>query len=208
MKYNMISKELEKRRLLEMVGKLYKLVNELLDVVYEDRRGSLSRVEELVVTAEEYRVAIANQATLFIAKFQPLAEDLIIAESVISVAYDLYRISRYAREIAILSERIGGLRGNVNDDVLKAFETARSMVKDAVEAFIRGERRYVEDINLKDSLVDDVYHRYLEMLRSGGSISVRDASSLLLARHVERIADHATYIAEYAIRLWRFSLST
>jgi phosphate transport system protein len=78
------------------------------------------------------------------------------------------------------------------------------MVREAVEAFTRGERRYIESVSLKDSMVDNVYHHYLDMLRSSSSISVRDASSLLLARHVERIADHATYIAISATRLWRF----
>jgi phosphate transport system protein len=201
----MMSRDLEKRRLLEMVERMYNLVDKLLDTVSESGDISLSEVERLADTAGEYRNTISNQATIFIARFQPLAEDLILAESVISVAYDLYRVARYAREIAMLSNRIGGLKDKVNRDVLEAFETSKSMVREAIEAFIRGERRYVESVSLKDSMVDDVYHRYLDMLRGGESISVRDASSLLLARHVERIADHATYIAMSASRLWRIS---
>jgi len=203
-KCEMMSRDLERRRLLEMIERLYNLVDKLLNILSESGRSDLSEVEKLTATAGEYRDTISNQATLFIARFQPLAEDLILAESVISVAYDLYRVARYAREIAILSDRIGGLKGNVNDDVLAAFETSKSMVREAVEAFTRGERRYIESVSLKDSMVDNVYHHYLDMLRSSGSISVRDASSLLLARHVERIADHATYIAISATRLWRF----
>jgi phosphate transport system protein len=201
----MMSRDLEKRRLLEMVERMYNLVDKLLDTVSESGDISLSEVERLADTAGEYRNTISNQATIFIARFQPLAEDLILAESVISIAYDLYRVARYAREIAMLSNRIGGLKDKVNRDVLEAFETSKSMVREAIEAFIRGERRYVESVSLKDSMVDDVYHRYLDMLRGGDSISVRDVSSLLLARHVERIADHATYIAMSASRLWRIS---
>ena len=200
-----MSRDLEKRRLLEMVERMYNLVDKLLDTVSESGDISLSEVERLADTAGEYRNTISNQATIFIARFQPLAEDLILAESVISIAYDLYRVARYAREIAMLSNRIGGLKDKVNRDVLEAFETSKSMVREAIEAFIRGERRYVESVSLKDSMVDDVYHRYLDMLRGGDSISVRDVSSLLLARHVERIADHATYIAMSASRLWRIS---
>ncbi len=200
----MTARDIEEKRLLDMVERLYKLVDDLLNIISEDDSSKLSRIEDLVVSAEEYRNTISSQATLFIARFQPLVEDLILAESVISVAYDLYRISRYAREIALVSERIGGLKGNVNSDILEALEIARSMVREAVEAFVRGKREYVESVNLKDSLVDNIYRRYLEMLKGSGSISVRDAASLLLARHIERIADHATYIALSASRYWRF----
>jgi phosphate transport system protein len=197
------SRDLEEKRLLEMIERMYDLVDSVLSIVSEGSVGRLKDIEGMVALVEEYRNNISSQATLFIARFQPLAEDLILAESVISVAYDLYRVSRYAREIALLAERIGGLRGNVNEDALRALEIARSMVREAVEAFTKGKREYVEEVNMKDSLVDEVYHKYLDMLRGSDSLSSRDATSLLLARHVERIADHATYIAMSAKRLWR-----
>ena len=196
----------DKRRLSDMVLRLYELVDRLLSLVMEGKKSSLGRVEELSVSAEEYRNVISNEAVLFIARYQPLAGDLLWAEGVISVAYDLYRVARYAREIAILSDHIGGLKGNVNDDVLESLEVARAMLKLSVEAFVGGKGELVEEVIKRDSMVDDVYHRYLALLGKEEPLSTRDAASLLLARHVERIADHATYIAMSASRIARSSL--
>jgi len=196
----------DKRRLSDMVLRLYKLVGRLLSHVMEGEKSSLGRVEELSATAEEYRNIISKEAVLLIARYQPLAGDLLWAESVISVAYDLYRVARYAREIAILSNYIGGLKGNVNDDVLESLEVAKAMLELSVEAFAMGRGELVEEVVKRDGKVDDVYHRYLALLSKGEPLSARDAASLLLARHVERIADHATYIAMSASRIARSSL--
>lgn len=196
----MQSRTFEKRRLEDMLVRLYDLVDRLLVLVSEGKKSNFSKVEELVASAEEYRSIIAREATLFIARYQPLAEDLIWSEAVISVTYDLYRIARYAREIAILSEHIGGLRGNVNDDVLELLEVARVMLRESMEAFLKGKSDIVEEVFRKDDLVDGIYRKYLDLLGRGEIRGVKDAASLLLARHVERIADHATYIARYALR--------
>lgn len=191
------------KRLFEMVLKLYKLVDEALSSLESPSlQGSASaRIDSIAKIAEEWKDSISREATLFIARFQPLARDLLMAQSVISVAYDLYRIARYAREISILANALGGLENNVDDEVLNAMKTARAMVEKSVKALIEKDRNSIDEVYKDDDNIDKIYHKYLDILASRPSIDRRSAASLLLVRHVERIADHATYIAMAAEKL-------
>ncbi len=195
--------DVAEKRLLDMVLKLYRLVDEALSDLESSssERKITAKVDSIAKIAKEYRDSITSEATVFIARFQPLGRDLIMAENVISVAYDLYRIARYAREISILADALGGLEGNVNDDVLNAMKTARAMVGKSIKALVERDRKNISEVYEDDDNIDKVYHKYLDILASQTSIDKRSAASLLLARHVERIADHATYIAMAAEKL-------
>lgn len=195
--------DLAEERLFEMVLKLYKLVDEALSSLesLSFQRSASAKVDSIAKIAEEYKDSISSEATLFIARFQPLGRDLLMAQSVISVAYDLYRIARYAREISILADALGGLEGNVDDEVLNAMKTARIMVGKAVKALIEKNRNSVNEVYRDDDNIDKVYRKYLDILALHESINRKNAASLLLARHIERIADHATYIAMAAEKL-------
>ncbi|MDM7275932.1 MAG: PhoU domain-containing protein [Thermoprotei archaeon] len=199
----MVAIDAAEKRLSEMVLKLYRLVDEALSGLESPslQRGASARVDSIAKIAGEYRDSISSEATLFIARFQPLGRDLIMAQSVISVTYDLYRIARYAREISILADALGGLEGNVDDEVLNAMKTARVMVGKSVKALIEKDRNSINEVYKDDDNIDKVYHKYLDILASHPYIDRKSAASLLLARHVERIADHATYIAMAAEKL-------
>lgn len=147
-----------------------------------------------VSIAEMLRDNIEVQATLFIAKFQPLGPELLMAKSVIRVSYDLYRIARYDREIVRIVELSRG-RVSPSRGLVEIAGHVFKMVDIAFQAFDKGDRSLFEKIKSMDNEVDEAYMAALRRVSASGSVASSEALELLVLRHLERIADHSVYIA-------------
>jgi len=190
------------RSMKDGIVNLHRIVDGLLEYVEKGSTDSnyIAKVDECTREVEKLRSDVARRAMVFTARFQPLARDLILAESIISASYSLERVARYAREIAILVDYVGNIE-IVSEDAIGCLRIARKMLKGAIEALVSGRTEPVDEIMEMDEEVDKIYHAYLSSL-CRGQLGVREASSLLFARHVERIADHASSVAETAKNLW------
>jgi len=148
--------------------------------------------------AEHLKDAIYGEALFFIARWQPLGRTLLHVESIIKVSYDLFRIVRYANEIT-LTLALTPL-SKMPPEVLDASQRAREMLERAFTAFSRGEEEPARPIEELDEYVDRIYREYLKKIASQERVSREDAIATLVLRHIERVADHATYIARETLR--------
>jgi len=151
-------------------------------------------IDDDVAIAEELKNMLEDQATLFIARYQPLGRELLAAKSVIRVAYDLYRIARYAREINLL---IAIVRSELKTSrpVIETAEKTLAMIDLAFKAYYEGSSKALEQVTSMDQEIDQAYFSGLRMLAERGSLTREEACSILILRHLERMADHAVYIA-------------
>ena len=90
----------------------------------------------------------------------------------------------------------------------KLFDIARKMVKDAVNSFVNRNEKLARDVILSDSEADVLRSKIQEELVNGYMMKDKDCipraiSLFLVARHSERICDHATNIAEDVIYMIR-----
>lgn len=172
------------------------LFEAVLDSLKDGEKGVHRIVDERLVAVEELRHTIAIETLLFIARWQPLGRDLARAEGYIRASYDLFRIARYLREIVKLDEAAGPLsKVGVN---LNALAKARDMVNKAVKALLSNDSKLASEVEEADREIDQYYESSVREL-SRESIPRKVAIEALFARHVERIADHATYIAKLSI---------
>ena len=176
------------------LDRLYGLVGRILSRSLGGlREGRYTDVEELVRIAEEMKELVEYTATLFIARYQPLGDELREALSAIRVSYDLYRIARYARELALLMSRIEGVR--LPDDVQRASRVAEETLGTAYKAYRTDDEQLKSRVMAADDEVDKLYTARLDTLRTRTDMPVEDVAALLALRHIERILDHETYIA-------------
>ncbi|MET1128810.1 MAG: PhoU domain-containing protein [Thermoproteota archaeon] len=168
---------------------------EVIALLEGSRKVDEEEFDRRLIAVEEVRRAVTIEALLLIARWQPLGEDLARAESYIRVSYDLFRISRYLREVLRLEKAAGPLKSLGID--ITPLKLARDMVRKAVDSMLAGDEKLAEEVEKVDSKVDEYYLKTLERL-SRDPVPRREAVEALLARHVERIADHATYIARLA----------
>lgn len=143
-----------------------------------------------------------------IALHQPTAVDLRFITMVLKMNNDLERMGDQAVNIAEKAIQINQeppMKPYV--DLPKAAETARGMVRDALDAFMKRDSGKAEEILERDDVIDrindKVYEELQEIMRNRPD-TVRQGVALIMVSHnLERIADLATNIAEDVIYLTR-----
>ncbi|MEM0340007.1 MAG: phosphate uptake regulator PhoU [Acidilobaceae archaeon] len=193
------------REILEDIWRLHKHVLEIHDTILScnNMKELKEGVEEAVEEAEMMKDIIARKSMVFIIRYQPLGRDLLLAETSINVAYDLYRIARYFREIVAAVEQLGGFSNVLSQDELQAFVQLKEMIELAISTYMSWKPHAVKKVIDLDNVYDELYRRYLNLVLKSEQVDSKIALRLLIVRHMERIADHATYIVRSAERLWK-----
>ena len=180
--------------------RLFKLSLEAMDAVEAALGGSSGArdLTALAALAEHLKDTIYSEALFFIAKWQPLGRVLLHVESMIKVSYDLFRITRYANEIMMTLELAPNTR--LGEASVEAARRAREMVERAFKAFTTGRAELARGLEELDSRVDELYRMSLRRIASRDNVSRNEALEALVLRQLERVADHATYIARETLR--------
>ncbi len=138
-----------------------------------------------------------------IAKFQPVASDLRLINSYIKVAYDFERYGRYAWDISSISKQLGPLEGC--DEWIPQFigdmaEKVLQMVRISIDSLRNLNVDLAKSVTKMEQEVDQMYFQYLgKLVEEAGITNQCTISSVLVVRYLERVADHATYIAESVV---------
>jgi len=152
--------------------------------------------ETLVALSEE----VEEKAIELIARYQPVASDLRAIESYIKIAYDLSRYGRYAWDITFIYKR---LNINPNDCMFPSLpikelnEKVKNIVHISVEVVKKNDLDLAKKISEMESEIDAAYYECLDKLVEQDMDTIKClVTNLLFIRHLERIADHASYIGE------------
>lgn len=193
-----------KNKLLEMAGAVEQ-------AIYHSVKSLVNRDEKLVkeVIANDRKIndlelEIEDLCLKLIALHQPMAVDLRFIAAAMKINNDLERMGDQAVNIA---ERAADLltKSPLKPlmDIPRMAELAQKMVKDSIDAFVNGDAAAAQEICRRDSAVDSLNDKVLqEMLSAMHSDSAtveRAVDLILVGRHLERIADHATNIAEEVV---------
>jgi phosphate transport system protein len=193
-----------KTRLLAMAA----LVEERLHLAIRsltDRRAELA--EEVIAGDREIndlQVDIDERSLLILALQNPKATDLRTITAAMKINADLERIGDQAVNIAEQALRLVQLPVlKPLIDIPRMAQLAAAMTRDSLDAFARGDsalaRRVLAADDEVDGLKDQLFRELLTyMLGDTGTIE-RALALLIVSRCIERIADHATNIAEDTI---------
>lgn len=151
-------------------------------------------------------VEIEEECLKILALHQPVAVDLRRVATVLKINGDLERIADLAINI---SERAQSLvlypEFEFPGKLDKMVEIATAMVRDAIDAFVKLDAEAARDVCRRDEIVDELNREVIDDLHKrvkSGIVEFEPAVHFFSAsRHVERIADHATNIAEDVIYL-------
>jgi phosphate transport system protein len=193
-----------KEKLLRMGG----LAEQAIDRATEAYRTRDSKYCQMVLTGEnainEAEREIDELALDLLAMQQPMAIDLRFIMAVVKINADLERVGDQAVNIA---QRVLDLISedpvDLPVDIPKMADAVSTMVQRALEAFLDGKAEVAEAVlqmdNIVDRMKDESFVVLVQKMHEDPG-SVRQALDvLLIARNLERIADHATNIAEDVI---------
>jgi len=197
-----------KEKLLEMAARAEEQIA-LAVRALKDREEKLAcQVLDREESVNLLDIEIDEMCLRFLALRQPMAADLRFITSAMKISSDLERIGDLAVNIA---ERTIDLLKQPElkplIDIPRMAELAQAMVRDAINAFVNGDDVLARDVCGRDDQVDQlngqVFRELLTyMMQEPGTIS-RAVDLILVGRHLERIADHATNIGEDVIYMVR-----
>ncbi len=164
--------------------------NELANLVIQQERE-----------INQYEKDIESLCLKLLLQQQPVAKDLRIISAALKMITDMERIGDQAEEIAMIVTK-ADLTNAVNSVHLKEMALAAiKMVNESIDSFVKQDLNLAYKIISDDDIVDQhfnvIRNELIEYIRD----NIKDASHaidiLMIAKYLERIADHATNIAEW-----------
>jgi len=193
-----------KRNFIEMADMSKKIINEAMEALIERDTEKAEMTYQYDRLIDPPELEIEEKCVRVLALYSPEATDLRFVVSILKSIVDLERVGDLARDIcetAIHLAKYPPLKPYV--DLPRMLQIVSEMLKDSVMALLRGDVELAKEVIDKDDIVDSFYDRLFEELTEiaksnpeHGSLAVR---LILVVKSLERVGDHATNIAEYAI---------
>lgn len=152
--------------------------------------------------ADDMDFGIQARAMQLLALQQPMARDLRMIGASLRIVVDLERIGDHAVDISKIVRALAGQTySKPLTDLARLGDLSRKMVGDALQAFVSHNLelavQIARDDDMVDDLCDEVQNALLDEMRGDPTRVEQCTRLLLVARTLERVADHATNIAEY-----------
>mgnify|MGYP002622449820 CR=1 FL=1 len=195
-----------KVRLLTMSGEAEAALGLAVEALLERDPAKARQVIKGDRAIDAMEVEIEEQCVSLLALQQPMARDLRMLTSALKIANDLERVGDHAVNIAQSAERLAQSRPITPEpEIVEMARLTRQMLSDALEAFIRGDADAGREICLRDDKVDalhsSVFRILLTHMMEDPHMIGSGMELFLVSRNLERVADHATNIAEDVVFL-------
>ena len=195
-----------KNRLLGMGALVEERVHQAILSLMERRQDLAEQVAGGDHEVNELQIEIDDRALKLLALQQPMAGDLRLITSAMKINADLERIGDQAVNIAENVLRLlphPPLRAILN--LTRMAEIAQKMTRDSLDSFVKKDAALARSVLSRDDEVDQLKDHMFRvlltyMMADPGTIE-RALGLILISRNLERIADHATNIAEDVIFL-------
>ena len=185
-------------------------MGELCEVAIEKattalKEGSIDQAQAVIEADEEIDQAetdIERLCLKLLLQQQPVARDLRQISAALKMITDMERIGDQASDIAeiIITEK----RSEAQDIplIIQMSEAAAKMVRDSVNAYVEKDlelsRKVMKDDDVVDELFEEVKTTLIDFIAENkGQQGVEAIDLIMVAKYLERIADHATNIAEW-----------
>ena len=151
---------------------------------------------------DEIEKQIESRCLTLILRQQPVATDLRTISTALKMVTDLERIGDNASDIAEISMRITGEHIYTMVQHIPQMATiAVQMVHDAITSFVETDIEAAREIMKRDDQVDDLFNcvkkELVTILRNEEGDPDNAIDFLMIAKYLERIADHAVNICEW-----------
>ena len=203
-----ISFDQDLKMLHEEIVKMLSMTEEAIDGAMAALKNQDVELAKKVIAGDDIidsqEAKIEKLCLDIIVRQAPLARDLRKITSIFKLITDLERIADHAEDISeivvkIYNERL--MKPLV--DLPKMANIARTMVSRVITAYMQGDTKLALEACRDDEVVDDyyvkIYNELIEMMKSNPAVIEQGVALIAIAKYLERIADHATNIGEWAV---------
>ncbi len=193
-----------KARLLEMGGLAEDRVRSAVAGLVERDPAVLAAVLSGDAAINQFHIEIDNRCFTLLALHQPMAVDLRAIVSAVKINTDLERVGDLAVNVAEAASRY--MRHppvKVLIDIPRMAGIAQAMLRDALDAYVRRDpvlaRAVLNADDELDALKTQLFRELLTYMLQDPTTIEPALDLILISRHLERIGDHATNVAEDVI---------
>ena len=190
----------------DIIAEMSKISKICVSTVMESYTKDDVKKGEMLEFAETLRVLqeeVSDLAFELIARYQPVATDLRYIRSSLEISYVLSRFGGYGYEIVEILDMIGSIPECDKTVVTKAANVTSEMISLSMNALDVKNKQTSDELYDMDDIVDGIYRDYLReiMVAKKESQGIYAdprciISALHILRYLERVADHACYIAD------------
>jgi phosphate transport system protein len=193
-----------KENLLQMAGLAERAISNAVEALVKRDTALAEKTIAEDDKINQKEILIDDMCLKLLALHQPMAADLRFITSAMRINTELERIGDQAVNIA---ERVISLNQEPQlkpyIDIPRMAEISQSMVKDVLDAFVNGDAQLARSVcerdDQVDALNDQVFRELLTYMIADSKTITRAVHLIIVSRCLERIADHATNIAEGVI---------
>src|SRR5436190_6968201 len=193
-----------KTRLLEMGGLAEDRVRTAVDALVRRDSEAVGRVIEGDRPINQLHIEIDNRCFTLLALHQPMAVDLRAIVSAVKINTDLERVGDLAINIAEAARRYAEhppVKKLIDIPLMATI--AQTMLRDSLDSFVRRDvvlaQHVLDEDDKLDSLKTQIFRELLTFMLQDAATIEPALDLILISRHLERIGDHATNIAEDVI---------
>jgi len=193
-----------RNQLLTMGGLVEERVHRAVHALVHRREEEAQRIIATDKEINDLQMDIDSRCLKLLATQTPLAVDLRLITSAMKINADLERVGDQAVNIAesvLVLIPQPPLKPLI--DIPRMAAIAEKMIRDALDAFVNKDAEHARDVLRRDDEVDElkdqVFRELLTYMMADPGTIQRALALILISRNLERIADHATNIAEDVI---------
>jgi phosphate transport system protein len=195
-----------KTKLLRMAGLAEDQIDKALTALVARDSALARRVIERDHQVNALDVEIDEDCIRLLALHQPAARDLRLVTTAMKIATELERISDLAENVCERAIELNDepqLKPYI--DIPRMAKWARTMVKESIDGFVKEDatlaRKVLADDDFVDDLMEQLFRELLSFMLENPQTITRAIRLSFISKYLERMADHATNIAELVVYL-------
>ena len=165
----------------------------------ENENVTVDEVKSVEIKIDEFEHEIERQCLKLFLHEQPVAKDLRIISSIMKMITDLERIGDQSVDIAYLSQ----YTSTINPHVKVMAQEAIKMLTNAINSFVNHDLELASKTISQDDIVDDLFLQVrceiINILKLESEHEEQALDTLMIAKYLERIADHAVNVSEWVV---------
>jgi len=189
--------------ILEMGGLVERQIGDATASFASADRTRAERTIERDHQVNRYDVDIDEECLRLLALHQPAARDLRLITTSLKITTDLERIGDMAVNICERAIDLCERPTSLQVDLPRMADTVRKMLRESLDAFVREDADLALSVCKEDDVIDALHAQMfadvLGRMTQDPSLVVVGTAQLFVSKYLERIADHATNIAEMVI---------
>jgi phosphate transport system protein len=194
-----------KDMVLQMGGFVEKAMDSAATAIIKFSSSAMAEVQSYEAKINELQIKIDEACISLLAKQAPVVRDLRLVFAIVKINTDLERMGDQACNIALTAADFAKSSPAIPSNLRLMIDEVKGMVRSALDAFSRQDVNLAQEVLTRDDEIDDLkdslVHENSTKMENDSKFVEVGLCLINMARNLERLADHATNIAEEVIFL-------